>query len=1196
MKQIINSIQSLRGGIKKHGFKIAITICMILLFTGIVYGGGYHGNCGSNPTEHIGLYAKFDNNVTDERGINTGVELWGVGYSSNAIYGSSLSVTDLNTAVNFTTYGFQNNQNMTIMFWLNITGASATAISVCLGTANNYWYGSPKPLGTDRFVDVGVTSPTIAAPITNVWYHYTFWSNASHQYMNRSGTYNQVTDGQNMNTNAEQLFISGCQDLPAFYTTGLYDELVLFNCSLSDSDVTYIKDNGVQSFINAYKNHDALNISDSLPADGSVFNIYDINFNISVNSTYPFNCTLNINNSDRFILKTVEYSSLGAWTNLVNVFDGNLTTYGHYTHSWDGTAYSYFNYSLSNNLNSDVNNYIFIKDGNGQETILLNKSCRDYNNDSIILLVESVEFGSNSVVLLCYDGSWVTMRSKSGSKLVYEIMLNTSYVFKSNSGTNINVNYNVTFENYPDGKFNYSMFCINNITDTSSTSKTIIIDTTNPNLNLNPNNLFNQFNNSNVNSYGGVGYLNLTFTDNNDLFAYYINITRAGIIYFNETNESISGISYTFAKPINYSSWPIGTYDIEIMVSDSHTNNNIKDYKTKTENKKLTFDTEEGNQIIIESEEDAITDTNKFKDRYNFKFSFNDTSDNDTSEKKRIFHLKSNNKILYKSNSEYDAHFIIFNSFKGNWIDFEGSGSNYEVEKVSDYHYKITFDKIKSDIEFSSIGGLNINTFNYQWYVGNYSINEYPLFGSVNETANIYLNLSFNNLIQSNISTHFYFNGTLYPSVIKNIVGSINAFTSTFQLPSTNATYNYTWVVNVTQVNGLNYSFQVNGSYDVLEWLVYNCSSGNYTLIMDLFHEDYPFNSLIGDVEIQLQYWLSNKETGSKFYYHKYTGGSKYYLCIFPPNKTFYADFYSQYAVSGGFTHRYYLFNHSLTTDATNLTLFNYNDTTGISDLSITVRYITTYNYFENIVSKLQRRYVNEGIWRTVQMDKSGDFGNIFFNIHEQNTDYRMLYYDINNNLLLQTTSMKFVCDTSICQLTQLLNPSSAVVTSDNISISWAINNATKIININWSENQGNNVNVQVRVAKSTNLGFTSICSVNQSGAAGTVNCNVTGYFGEVLLTVLTSHSPFVPSISEWIVLSRSTITTLISRSDSVFITFIFMLLLIGIGFFSPLGVIIALMISLIGLYFLGVFAALSLTFVIIAGVMGFFISMKVKK
>ncbi|GAG69051.1 unnamed protein product, partial [marine sediment metagenome] len=294
------------------------------------------------------------------------------------------------------------------------------------------------------------------------------------------------------------------------------------------------------------------------------------------------------------------------------------------------------------------------------------------------------------------------------------------------------------------------------------------------------------------------------------------------------------------------------------------------------------------------------------------------------------------------------------------------------------------------------------------------------------------------------------------------------------------------------------------------------------------------------------------------------------------------ADAYIKYTTTGGFidenlsltgfTHRYYLNNQSLNGSAllANYSVYNFISTTGISDLKLTLRNQQTFNYFENIISQLQRRYPAEGVWRTVQMDKSGDYGLIFYNIKEENTDYRMIFTDTSNNILRTTESMKFVCTSGVCELTVLLDEYAAgTISPDLILTPPSYDNSTGNISTSWYDPLGKTTSLRLHVAKETMTGTINICDITKSGASGSITCDVSDYQGEVLVKVYSSASPERPVWTEWIPLTFGVkLSNFIGDYEGALWSFGIILTIVATGLFSPAGAVIATIIGLILTFF----------------------------
>lgn len=715
--------------------------------------------------------------------------------------------------------------------------------------------------------------------------------------------------------------------------------------------------------------------------------------------------------------------------------------------------------------------------------------------------------------------------------------------------------------------------------------RTWVYDVVAPSILLYSSNEFNAQNYSLRNPYDGLVHLNISFSDDHDLYGMLVNITRAGVVYFNATNETLDGTNYNYSRTINASGWPVGRYNVTLQVSDSHTAKEIRPYGVERVQNGLRFVTAEGNDITIESAEKGAAGAEKKKDRYEFEFGYSDAT-----VKPRTFHVKSDKPIVYKPNSGYKAHFVVSNGRGGNWIDFEGIEGTPEVRRINDRHYTVTFQNVPSYVKFKSIGGLNVLEANYTFYVGNYSVQSTsPVYAG--ELTTLGLNITTESGI-SNITATLSYNGTSYVPVVESSSG---LFSFARVIPAANTTTNasYYWTVNVTQADGNATMFNISGVQVVRDWTITACGTPAF-INWTQYDEDTPATKLTGTLAVEITYWVGNR-TNAKLYNATFGSANSWAVCFSPADANFSADIYAQNTVPESFTHRFYVQNGTYSNSTTRYSLYNANASNDAlySDMKVTTRYVTSYSYFKNVFAQLQRRYVGEGVWRTVQYDKSGDFGLLFFDVKEQSVDYRLRYYDENNSLLLETDSLKFVCTGAVCELTQLLNPNSATAPSPDVSTVITFNNATSILTVSWDGGTSAESTVSMKVTKQNYNGAVTICSTTQTGAGGSYACNATGYTGELFVTLDVNGEQ---AVAEYVPIGRASIGRYLSRATQALATFLLMVAIIAFGLFSPIALVIVTIIALVVVFFLGTLTAITATFIIIAAVIGFVLAIKVKK
>jgi len=363
---------------------------------------------------------------------------------------------------------------------------------------------------------------------------------------------------------------------------------------------------------------------------------------------------------------------------------------------------------------------------------------------------------------------------------------------------------------------------------------------------------------------------------------------------------------------------------------------------------------------------------------------------------------------------------------------------------------------------------------------------------------------------------------------------------------------------------------------------------------MDIYNEEIPDTKLKADVEIVIDYFVNDEIKNISYIL---TNSTHYNICLYPHDATIYANMYMKYNTSGGFTHRYYIINETFTNATKNISMYNFNSQTGISDLKGTLRDKTTYLYSQNVTAKMQRYYPGTNTWRTVQMDRSGDFGLVFFNIKEQNTDYRFIFFDIDNNLLKTTDSMKFVCTDTICDLTFLVEEFSGAIGDIELNLGYSYDNVTGDLNVSWNDVTGLTQNIRLVVTKETMTGTATICDTTVNAASGTIGCNILAYTGQILVRVFKTASPETPEFLEWINKGVNKLSSVIPSTEGAFWSFGIMVSIIGFGIATgPVGAIVAVIFGLIVLSFLDLFGVITIGLITVGCVIGIILGIKVRK
>jgi hypothetical protein len=614
--------------------------------------------------------------------------------------------------------------------------------------------------------------------------------------------------------------------------------------------------------------------------------------NISANDTNYYYSIVNLYNS------TSLYNSVALLSNCSQEFanqTANCSLVGNGSYLVQ-PSYVYVNYTKPPAANN--NSIWYVKHGDSSRpayNVNIPTICWNANPTTLSLRMFSQYSGPTTSYGQCYNGTgWQTITNVyntivgGGSNAGNESMLidgdyntgaaycnvcgspswnvnpivgnfNDAYWYEEAMIWNLNSSY--AFKNLPNDNYYFNATAYDLAGNMGFTNTiNIIPDTVYPNINYNSGTI-NLNNNQQVISRDRYNItLNITYSDTN-LYAAEINIScnQSGQIYYWSV-LNINTTSYNKYDTFNITNIPYQQCQFYTATSDSHTAIEIPEYDSAVLENGLSFLTENDNvvQVITDEPVNNIQDvsTQKLKDRQTFSFDF---INNDNT---RTFRLLSNNIINYLPESEYPAHFVIWNpeEHRGNWVDFADKlnvGDTYNVEKINDYEYTITITTpVATDkMEFNSIGGTLFTMLNSTFFIGGsiyvtgitpydnatfsgytYTVNQlngYPVDGRTvtSGTASTVIENLTNATYNISFSHPQYFNRSYLVNIINN---SIYQNYSTYQAQ---ANFNFLvfakeiYLTNVTYtLKDINTNATITGNTGNNTLLTFNLDASNYTL------------------------------------------------------------------------------------------------------------------------------------------------------------------------------------------------------------------------------------------------------------------------------------------------------------------------------------------------------------------------------
>lgn len=393
---------------------------------------------------------------------------------------------------------------------------------------------------------------------------------------------------------------------------------------------------------------------------------------------------------------------------------------------------------------------------------------------------------------------------------------------------------------------------------------------------------------------------NINFSDDHEIYS--LNVTFAnGTILFNETDMGRTN----YHLNISYGVDTTAVNNIDVRLCDSHTNQEIKDIKHKTEDKGIKYIMKE--KFFIDTEWVKVypktpirgvnPDTTKLEDRYIFDLP-----------RSPVYVVESSHPIDITKNQKFDGHLVIPGiGDNGYWLDFTNEeANNYIVRRVNDYKVEVVIAGIMSDRpRFTSIGELNCIETSF-YFVNLNPQTQYSFNTIANNETNFNLSITRSDDFITSLNATLYYNNTVYNA------GTEDNFTKTITMPSffglhTNKSFN--WVLNVNGVDN-NLTAQQQTIHNVF---LDNCSNSS-------FYKTAQINFLNIDDGTPRLVNATLDIAGYVNYYDIHSDITNISLCIYPEFAVLPVDFDIAFSTNG--PNQYYINNFTFTNTTTNINLY----------------------------------------------------------------------------------------------------------------------------------------------------------------------------------------------------------------------------------------------------------------------------------
>ena len=375
---------------------------------------------------------------------------------------------------------------------------------------------------------------------------------------------------------------------------------------------------------------------------------------------------------------------------------------------------------------------------------------------------------------------------------------------------------------------------------------------------------------------------------------------------------------------------------------------------------------------------------------------------------------------------------------------------------------------------------------------------------------------------------------------------------SSFQIPdfTTDVNITFYWNIVLNDATEINSSIQ-NQSVSSIE--LDNCTANSNKLFtVNLFDEEL-LTPLIGTIEIFYDVLNKPSYTSIQSFSGKFDNISSTDICsginlteqnlAYSAEVRYYADEYA--------TELYNVQKTDITSIVPNISLYDLllNDTT-----EFTINYEN-----ENVVKipgaivQLQRRYVSEDLWRTVEAPITGEGGKAVVHIDLDTNRYRAVV--VKDGVVLDVfENIVFECENELSgqcsqNLFALIDAQNSVSIEQLQDFAYSISETNGTVTTVFSIPSGLPSTVNIQLSQTDQFGNTTLCNKTIISSGGSIDCDYETTIGESYLKLIITKDSVPQAINSYIIKESGAIDFL---NNNFFIVLVLFLSLIGMAISTP--------------------------------------------
>jgi hypothetical protein len=313
-------------------------------------------------------------------------------------------------------------------------------------------------------------------------------------------------------------------------------------------------------------------------------------------------------------------------------------------------------------------------------------------------------------------------------------------------------------------------------------------------------------------------------------------------------------------------------------------------------------------------------------------------------------------------------------------------------------------------------------------------------------------------------------------------------------------------------------------------------------------------NGATDNTSIKIDILLANLDNETIINYsHHFDEVNPARVCINNPfgNSTMRLDAVIEYSAGERYTEFYNIQNYQITnsTQAQNISLYNLKESEG-EEFSIVYKDLS-FSPVSDVVIQIQRKYVDEGLFKTIEIPMSGTNGFTIAHLVPADVVYNLIFLregvvlDTFTDVIAQCQNPDFNdCEINLNALITGQDLLSLVEESDIYS-SMSFAPETRTVSVNYGIISGVSGLAELDVYLMDNKGNTTACSDSLTAAGGTLTCSVPDNYGNT-----TVHAVFTldGDVRREGYISMNPKPSELYGGSLIFLAVVMVLFLVGIG------------------------------------------------